>query len=103
MQPQEFSNMQQKAAEYAKQMQKMASIFNDKDTKISDINHIYTNEEKNNYSSRQNQGFKNIFSSSNQAQSRNDNDLSLILALILLLSSDTGDKMLMLALLYIMT
>lgn len=93
--------MQNKAIEYARQMQKKSSSFNDDVAKISDINHIFQNEES--HTNRSQHEVKNIFSSSNQTRSRSDGDISLLLALILLLSSDGGDKMLMLALLYIMT
>ncbi len=95
--------MQSNAIEYAMQMQKKASAFNEKEAGISDINHIYKNEERKNCNSESGQRVNNMFSSSNRNGNKNDNDLSLILALILLLSSDGGDKMLMLALLYIMT
>lgn len=93
--------MQNNAIEYARQMQKKASDFNEKNEKISDINHIFKNEEQKSDNSQQ--GVKNIFNSANYTHSKSDNDILLILALILLLSSDGGDKMLMLALLYIMT
>ncbi|MBP3939208.1 MAG: hypothetical protein IK955_07350 [Clostridia bacterium] len=103
MQPQDFGKMQSNAIEYAMQMQKKASSFNEKENKISDINHIYKNEEKKNSGCESGRRVNNFFSSSNHNGNKNDNDLSLILALILLLSSDGGDKMLILALLYIMT
>ena len=93
MQPQEFD----KATEYAREMKRMAGI--------SDINNIYKNDYKsdnraNNKHSTYNQGVKSIFTA--DSSSRNNNDFPLILALILLLSKDGGDKMLILALLYIM-
>ena len=103
MQPQDFSRMQSNAIEYAMQMQKKASTFNEKEAGISDIKHIHKNEERKNYSSGSGQRVNNMFSSSSNNFKKKDDDLSLILALILLLSSDGGDKMLMLALLYIMT
>lgn len=97
MQPQEIN----KATEYAREMKRMAEI--------SDINHIYkqnynsdsrSNNNRNTYNTKQ--GIKDIFTSSSSGN-KNNSDISLILALILLLSSDGGDKMLILALLYIMT
>lgn len=98
MQPQEFD----KAAEYAREMKRMAEI--------SDINHIYkqscntehrSDNNRSTYNTNQRTG--QIFNSFNSTSSNNNNDISLILALILLLSKDGGDKMLIFALLYIMT
>lgn len=98
MQQKEFD----KATEYAREMKRMAEI--------SDINHIYkqsfntehrTNNNRNTCNA--NQKTKQIFNLFNSTSTNNNNDISLILALILLLSSDGGDKMLILALLYIMT
>lgn len=96
MQQQEFD----KATEYLREMKRMAEI--------SDINHIYKNDYNsdncvNNKRStyNRNQGIKSIFAS--DSSSNKSNDFSLILALILLLSKDGGDKLLIFALLYIMT
>ncbi len=111
MQSQDFNSMQHDAIEYAREMQKRAFNYNEQQTKISDINHVYNNRENRNSNrndhSRQNfsdqPGIKNMFNASGQTNRKSDNDISLILALILLLSGDGGDRMLMLALLYIMT
>ena len=102
--------MQNDAIKYAREMQKRAADFNSTKDKISDINHIYTNKESHyekkstdrfNNNFRNNPDIKNIFSSN--TQHKTDNDISLILALILILSVDSGDRMLIMALLYIMT
>lgn len=95
MQPQEFD----KAAEYAREMKRMAEI--------SDINHIYkqnyNSDSRSNNNCNTNSNIKHIFNQFNSSSANSNNDISLILALIILLSSDSGDKMLILALLYIMT
>lgn len=111
MQSQDFNTMQNNAIEYAREMKKRASNYNKQQNKISDINHVYNNSENRNSSrkeySRQNfsdqSEIKNMFNPSGKSNKNPDNDISLILALILLLSGDGGDRMLMLALLYIMT
>lgn len=98
MQQQEFD----KATEYLREMKRMAEI--------SDINHIYKQNYNTEHSSNTNRNnfntskkTNNVFNLFNSTSSNNNNDISLILALILLLSNDGGDKMLILALLYIMS
>lgn len=97
MQSQDFQTMHSQAIEYAQKMHRRSTDFNNKCTdtnktnQTNDFNPFFTNK-----------AINSIFSANNQVKKK-DNDISLILALILLLSSDGGDRLLLLALLYIMT
>lgn len=119
--PQDFNAMQAQAIQYAQEMQKKASL-NTIRTNTEAVNKHQFHQTKDIFSSPE-QGFgnknsrsqeretpfcqsacpiKNILNSSNTKKG-NDNDIMLLMALLLVLSQDGGDKMLMLALLYIMT
>ncbi len=115
--PDDFSKMQAQAIKYAREMQQKASPPR------------YSEQPRNERAPHSSQAFpsaKEIFGHRNpwsQARetpfckgacpvksilgtnntSSGDNDLMLLMALLLVLSQDSGDKMLMLALLYIMT
>lgn len=119
--PQDFNAMQAQAIQYAQEMQKKASLNNNqansdncteqnnqqKKASFPSPNEVFGH--RNPWSQERETPFcksacpiKNMLSSSN-GKKDNDNDIMLLMALLLLLSQDGGDKMLMLALLYIMT
>lgn len=100
----DFDKMQSQAIRFAQEMHKRAEK---NERKINEnVNNCHnTSDFSNRNNNRQNFGsgnIKSIFNSGN-IQENNSNDFSLILALMLLLSHDSGDKLLMLALLYILT
>ncbi len=106
MQTQDFNTMQEQALQYAREMQQKAKSANIcQSASESQSGKSYDNFFNRQNSARNNgfNGINNIFSSSNHSAQSRGNDLSLILSLMLMLSSDGGDKLLMLALLYIMT
>ncbi len=89
--PPDFNSMQSQAIQFAREMQKK-SIFS--------TEYDYKNESKvNNYTNR---NIKSIMSSTVNSK-ENDNDIMLIFALIIILLQDNADKMLLLALLYIIS
>lgn len=104
MQSQDFQNMQAQAISYAQEMFRKSSQPRQNE---------FQNEKKQNESERKSTyseslfrnnifGTNNIFRQNSNTGS-NENDFSLILALILLLSKDSGDRILIMALLYIMS
>ena len=104
--------MQEKALQYAREMQKRAQSAGSGKQNSSSQSRIdptqYGSKQHSDFNNRSNfnngsGSIKNIFSSENTHNQSGNNDITLILSLILLLSSDGGDKLLMLALLYIMT
>ena len=106
MQTQDFNSMQEKALQYAREMQQKSQATNS----CNHVSETHSSKSYDNYFNSQSSagnnkfnGINNIFSSSNHSAKSKSNDLSLILSLILMLSSEGGDKLLMLALLYIMT
>ena len=112
MQPQDFNSMQEKALQYAREMQKKSQYESSEKSCSSMQNHGNSSEKdakqqsvyNNNYNfSNGFGGIKNIFYSGAAHTQSSNSDIYLILSLILLLSSDGGDRLLMLALLYIMT
>ena len=102
MQPHDFQTKQSQAIEYAQQMHRRSSDFNNKHIDTSDNINCKNNQTKGFNHFFKNNSINNIFGTNNHINKK-DNDTSLILALILLLSSDGGDRLLLLALLYIMT
>ncbi len=101
----DFDEMQSQAIRYAQEMKKKAGAFEPNTIKENnEFNNIHSAFNKRTDSAYNNSGFniKSIFNVGNKSDS-NDNDFLLIFALILLLSHDSGDKLLMLALLYILT
>lgn len=90
--------------DYAKQMYEKSSQPKN-DCKGNDHDNISFNHTKKTHSNnaffRNNGRVNNIFSVNTNSSS--DSDMSLILALILLLSKDSGDSILILALLYILS
>lgn len=112
--PQDFNAMQAQAIRYAQEMQKKASLNTDNTNPDTLNEHNFTQSKaqfagRNTWSQERETPFcqsacpiKNILNSSNTKKG-NDNDIMLLMALLLVLSQDGGDKMLMLALLYIMT
>ncbi|MBP3442637.1 MAG: hypothetical protein J6L62_07535 [Clostridia bacterium] len=109
MQPQDFNSMQEKALQYAREMQQKSQNYQDDqpapDNRKSVENHRHNQRfEQNNYNYNNSFGsIKNIFSGNNTNRQNANSDLTLILSLILMLSSDGGDRLLILALLYIMS
>lgn len=119
--PQDFNAMQAQAIQYAQEMQRKASL-NTINTNAEAINEHQFQQTKDKFNSTEHAfgnksaffreretpfcksacPIKNILNSSNTKKG-NDNDIMLLMALLLVLSQDGGDKMLMLALLYIMT
>lgn len=104
----DFESMQAQAIKYAQEMHKKSKNNNSYFIQTPDNNNAinkYDAEHKQSYNQsipnhNRSSGIKNIF---NAADSKSDNDVLLILVLLLLLTQDGGDKMLMLALMYIMT
>lgn len=90
--------------DYAKQMYEKSSQPKN-DCKGNDYDNISFNHTKKTHSNntffKNNNRINNIFSVNSIGNS--DSDFSLILALILLLSKDSGDSILILALLYILS
>ena len=88
IQPNDFNSMQAQAIRFAREMQQKAIPQQSEQPKES----------------RQETPFcKNACPIKNIFGSGGDSDIMLLMALLLVLTSDGGDKMLMLALLYIMT
>ena len=83
----DFNAQQEQAIQYAKEMHSK-STNNNRQNPNAFIDSFFP--------------VKNIMQTQSNRKN-NDNDITLILALILLLSQDGGDRMLMMALLYIMT
>ncbi len=101
--------MQEKALQYAREMQQKSRNYQNDQT-VSDSRRNVDNychnqhSEHNTYSYNRNfGGIKNIFSGNDTNKKTTNSDLTLILSLILMLSSDGGDRLLILALLYIMS
>ncbi len=121
--PQDFNSMQSQAIKYAREMQQRAAASASPEPQRSNSN---TQQAQKNPSSFHNPNevfghrnpwtqeretpfcksacpIKNVLGSGGNKNSSADNDIMLLMALLLVLSQDGGDKMLMLALLYIMT
>ena len=105
MQPRDFQSMQAQAIDYARQMYEKSSQSTNESKFNSGTEACHSHNKYNpsgNNSHFRNNRINNIFSVSADNKGT-DADISLILALILLLSKDSGDSILILALLYIMT
>ena len=104
----DFESMQAQAIKYAQEMQKKSTVNtqhrvteNNADFRKKDETCTRTQSyDRNRTGFRRQSGIKNMF---NVKDEKNDNDIMIILVLLLLLTQDGGDKMLMLALMYIMT
>lgn len=102
----DFESMQAQAIKYAQEMQKKSTVSNEH--RIPDNNAGFRKKDekyaqsynRNRMGFNRQSGIKNMF---NVKDEKNDNDIMIILVLLLLLTQDGGDKMLMLALMYIMT
>ena len=105
MQPRDFQSMQAQAIDYARQMYEKSNKSTDNigfsNSADANFNHTKNNPVGNGNFFRSNR-INNIFSVTSNNNSA-DGDMSLILALILLLSKDSGDSILILALIYIMS
>ena len=99
MQTRDFQSMQSQAIDFARQMYEKSGQNRSDNTKQSNG---FRSESKRSFNPNQ-QHTNNLFSFSGNCKQGSDNDISLILALIILLSKDSGDNILLLALLYIMS
>lgn len=110
----DFNTMQNQAIRYAREMQKRAAPQHDDCPQRSEPpEHNYTNAERifgKQAHQTQDTPFcnsacpiKNIMGIGGNTGAQGDNDIMLLMALLLVLSSDGGDRMLMMALLYIMS
>lgn len=102
----DFESMQAQAIKYAQEMQKKSTVSTEHRVPENNVDfrkkdETYTQSyNRNRTGFRRQSGIKNMF---NVKDEKNDNDIMIILVLLLLLTQDGGDKMLMLALMYIMT
>lgn len=109
MQPQDFNSMQEKALQYAREMQQKSRNYQYDQPAPDNRKNVdnYCQDQHSEHSTcNYNNSFgsvKNIFSNNNSNRKNANSDLTLILSLILMLSSDGGDRLLILALLYIMS